>query len=162
MPRPSRDDEAKAVLADYYAELGSMPSIEKLALLMGYSSVSSAHKVALNLVRGGFLAKDDTGHLRPGPAFVGRTLTASGIPLELCDVLPPGVKLSVVRAHGDFDPVHGIRHGDYLILAPADRADLGTLFLASRGSRQRLVESSVTSGWRTEGVLVAQFRSYLT
>lgn len=161
MPRPSRVEEAKDKLRAYYAAHGGMPSIQAFADLMGYASPSSAHDVTTALVKQGFLAKDERGgRLLPGPLFGPKRPRALNIPSELLEALPKGVELTVLRVPKGSSLVEdGVLAGDYLVLAPADRADLSSTLLLSRG-RRRVVAASSMEGWNVAAVVVAQFRRY--
>lgn len=161
MPRPSRVDEAKEKLRAYYAAHGGMPSVQAFADLMGYASASSAHDVTNALVQQGFLAKAERGgRLLPGPMFASRRPRAPAIPAELLQALPSGVELAVLRVpKGSSLAVDGVLQGDHLVLAPADRTDLSSILLLSRG-RQRVLSAGTVSGWKIAAVVVAQFRSY--
>ena len=163
MPRPSRLDEAKDTLRTYYVAHGGMPSIQAFAELMGYASPSSAHDVTNALVEQGFLSKDARARrLLPGPKFDWKKLALPSIPAELLEALPTGVELKVLRVpKASSLVVDGVVAGDFLVLAPPDRADLSSTLLLTRG-RKRVLASEPTAGWKVAAVVVAQFRSYGT
>jgi SOS-response transcriptional repressor LexA len=166
MPRPSRQEEAKTVIARFYAEHGGMPTIEAFALEMGYHSTSSAHHTVMGLVKSGYLAQAERGgRLLPGPGF-GRMArdavsppTAPEIPEAILQTLPAGVSFRVLRVEDDSLASEAIRAGDLLVLAPLERTDLSDLLVLQRGSRI-FISPSRKAGWKAQGVLIAQFRSY--
>jgi SOS-response transcriptional repressor LexA len=161
MPRPSRIVEAKEKLRAHHAEHGLMPSLTALAELMGLRGASSVQELAAELVQNGFLAREGrAGRLIPGPAFVVTAQRAHRLPPELAAALPPGVELKVVRVAVDSMAPDGVMRGDFLMLAPAERADLSKTLLLAQGRARALAESPPT-GWKVLGVVVAQFRSYL-
>jgi hypothetical protein len=156
MPAPSRLEEAKQVLLDIYAETGGMPSIAAFAKAMGYSSVSSAHDVAKALIKAGFLNRADRGgRLLPGPAFVPRAL---GMPPELESALPLGKELRVLQVPDDSLQSSSILRGDHLVMTSHKDAGLEPLVLSKGGSLQ--LSQAPKAGWKVEGRLVLQFRSY--
>lgn len=163
MPRPSRVEEAKERLRDYYAAHGGMPSIQVFADLMGYASPSSAHDVTNALVDQGFLAKDERARrLLPGPKFSRKKPAGSSIPAELLDTLPKGVELQVLQVKKGSPLVQdGVLAGDFLVLAPPDRMDLSKMLLLKRGARH-ILAAEPQEGWEPTAVVVAQFRSYRT
>jgi SOS-response transcriptional repressor LexA len=165
MPRPSRIDEAKVEIDRFYAEHGVMPTIEGFARAMGYRSTSSAHNTVMGLVKSGYLAQEERGgRLLPGPLFVrpnakpGAT-TSQGIPAEIVNSLPTGVKLAVLEVPNESLVEHAIRVGDMLVVADPGRTDLSDLLLQSRGVAL-VISGQRKPGWRVLGVLVAQFRRY--
>lgn len=166
MSRPSRQEEAKTVIARFYAQHGGMPTIEAFALEMGYQSTSSAHHTVMGLVKVGYLAQEERGgRLLPGPGF-GRMATdavsqstAPAIPEAILQTLPAGVSFWVLRVEDDTLACEAIRAGDLLVLAPLERTDLNDLLVHQRGSRIALSPER-KAGWKAQGVLVAQFRSY--
>lgn len=152
---------AKELLAGYYREHGIMPSVQKLADLLGVSSTSSAHYIVQRLRDEGYLAANEFGKLTPGPLF-GKALERPDIPAELLNELPAGAGLQVMRVEHEW----GLQEddfcaGDLLVVAPNERADEGDLLLLRRGG-SRIVCSSPRSGWRTEGVLVGMYRAFKT
>ena len=166
MPRPSRTEEAKAVITGFYAEHGVMPTIGVLAEAMAYRSTSSAHNTVMGLVREGYLSQDQRGgRLLPGPGFArpGNVHKApSGgqvLPPEIASSLPAGVELTVLEVPDSSLVADAICAGDMLVLAPLSRTDLSDLLVQSRGSTLA-VGNKHKSGWKLLGVLVAQFRRY--
>jgi hypothetical protein len=165
MPRPSRIEEAKATVDRFYAEHGVMPTIEALALAMGYRSTSSAHNTVMGLVKSGHLAQEERGgRLLPGPLFARPNVkhgagTNQGIPPEILSSLPLDAKLSVLEVPDESLATHAIRTGDMLVVADPGRTDLSELLLLSRGVALA-ISGQRKPGWRVLGVLVAQFRRY--
>lgn len=166
MPRPSRQEEAKAVLARFYAKHGGMPTIESFALEMGYQSTSSAHHTVMGLVKTGYLAQAERGgRLLPGPGFGQGAREAVFAPIEpeipeaILKTLPAGVNFWVLRVEDDTLAGEAIRAGDLLVLAPLEHIDLSDLLVHRRGSRIA-ISPVPKAGWKAQGVLVAQFRSY--
>lgn len=166
VPRPSRQEEAKTAIDAYYAEHGVMPTIKMLAQVMGYRSTASAHATVMALVKTGYLGQEDRGgRLLPGAGFTRTTRAATastpepGIPAEILKCLPADVELMVftvpVRSLVD----RAILEGDHLVLAPQERTDLSSHLLLSRGAVLS-IGSRPKLGWKTLGVLMAQFRSY--
>lgn len=156
MPSPTRLEKAKEVLLTIYAETGGLPSISAFAEAMGYSAVSSAHEVTTALVGEGFLNRSDRGgRLLPGPTFVPRAL---GMPPELEAALPLGEKLKVLQVPDDELRESGILRGDYLIVVVGATDSSEPLVLSKGGSLT--LSQTAKAGWKSEGRLVVQFRSY--
>lgn len=149
---------AKEVLAGYYREHGIMPSVQRLAELLGVSSTSSAHYVVRRLRDEGYLAGNEHGKLTPGPHFE-KAPGRPGIPAALVDVLPAGPQLRVVRVDETWKVDDSIWAGDLLVLAPADQVELSDLLVLRRGSTFALANEP-RSGWRAEGVVVGQYRPH--
>lgn len=165
MSRPSRQEEAKVEIDRFYAVHGVMPTIEALTTAMGYHSTSSTHNTVMGLVKQGFLLQEERGgRLLPGPSFVRDAKPPSqprvpGIPAPVLEGLPADVSLSVLRVEDDSLSAHAIRIGDMLVLAPLERTDLSDLILQRRGAGLA-IRAHFKSGWKSLGVLVAQFRNY--
>lgn len=149
---------AREVLAAYYREHGIMPSVQRLAELLGVASTSSAHYVVQKLRDEGYLAANEHGKLTPGPLF-DKAPGRHDIPVELLQVLPAGEELRVVRVDDDWKTDDSIWTGDLLVLAPADQVQLSHLLVLRRGSTS-LLANEPRSGWRVEGVVVGQYRPH--
>lgn len=63
------DDRFRDELRAYYAANGDIPPLAKLAEIWGFSSKSSASRIATTLVAEGFLVTAPGRRLRPGPQF---------------------------------------------------------------------------------------------
>lgn len=153
----SRAVEAKEVLAGYYREHGAMPSVQEFANRMGYSSTSSAHFVLEQLFAEGFLAKTETGRLRPGELFF-KAADKPGVPLELLRVLPAGEGLTVMEVGNHWVTDSTVRPGDLLVLAPPDGEE-ASQYVLSRGDAYA-VAPLPRSGWKTLGVVLGLYRSH--
>jgi SOS-response transcriptional repressor LexA len=162
MDRPrSPLPRAKQALAVYYREHGIMPSVQKLADLLGLASTSSAHYLVQKLRAEGHLTANEHGKLAPGPLF-DKAPGRPEVPIELLRALPDSERLQVLRVdetwkmdEGDFQP------GDLLVVAPIETCEQGDLLVLRRGSA-RIISSGPRPGWRTEGVLLGQYRAFKT
>lgn len=151
---------AKEVLAGYYREHGIMPSVQRLAQLLGVSSTSSAHYLVQKLRDEGYLAANEFGKLTPGPLFQ-RGPARPAVPPELLRELPAGEELTVVQVDETWREDSRFLPGDLLILAPPEGASVNDLLVLRRGSA-RMVSGGPRSGWRPEGVLLGQYRAFKT
>lgn len=149
---------AKEALAAYYREHGIMPSVQRLAELLGVSSTSSAHYVVQKLREEGYLAANEFGKLTPGPLF-DRAPDRPTIPSALLEVLPAGAELRVVQVDGNWKVDDSVWPGDLLVLAPADQVELSQLLVLRRGNTF-LLANEPRGGWRAEGVVVGQYRPH--
>lgn len=149
---------AKEVLAGYYREHGIMPSVQRLAELLGVSSTSSAHYVVQKLRDEGYLAANEFGKLTPGTLF-DKAPGRHDIPAELLQVLPAGEDLRVVQVDENWKADDSVWAGDLLVLAPADQVELSHLLVLRRGSTFVLA-NELRPGWRAEGVVVGQYRPH--
>jgi hypothetical protein len=122
---------------------------------MGYSSTASAHDVTQELVAEGFLAKGPTGRLLPGRSFEQGVIQ---VPVELLAVLPAGVATRVLHVPDDSMVDAGIWRGDYLVVMP-DSEGIAGLYVLSKAKKLAIGDQTL-AGWKVEGRLVAQFRSY--
>jgi hypothetical protein len=135
-----------------------MPSVQRLAELLGVSSNSSADYVVQKLRDEGYLAANEHGKLTPGPQF----LKAPGrptIPAELIAVLPAGPELRVVQMDENWKADDSVWAGDLLVLAPADQLELSHLLVLRRGNTF-LLANEPRPGWRAQGVVVGQYRPH--
>jgi len=123
-----------------------------------HSSTASAFEVTEALVVEGFLAKGPTGRLLPGKSFDPLTIQ---VPDEMLAILPAGVDTRTLRVQDDSMSDKGILSGDYLVLMPAEHAEKGA-YVLSKGSKLAVADATqpIAAGWKLEGRLVAQFRSY--
>lgn len=149
---------AREVLAGYYREHGIMPSVQRLAELLGVSSTSSAHYVVQKLRDEGYLAANEFGKLTPGPQFL-KVPGRPAIPSELVAVLPAGSELRVVQVDENWKVDDSIWVGDLLVLAPADQVELSHLLVLQRG-RTFALANEPRAGWRVQGVVVGQYRQH--
>lgn len=125
---------AKEVLAAYYVEHGILPSVQRLAELLGVSSTSSAHYVVTRLRAEGYLGSTVHGKLTPGPLFL-KAPGSPSIPVELLAVLPSGPDLRVGCVDESWTLASSIWEGDLLILAFAESPPTAdALMLLRRGS----------------------------
>lgn len=152
----SRAAEAKEVLAGYYRERGTMPSVQEFANRMGYSSTSSAHFVLEQLFEEGFVAKTETGRLMPGTQFA-KAAARPAVPAELLAALPAGEGLEVVEVGPEWVIDDTIRPGDLLVLARPARTEDGEQFLLSRGDTYAVAPLR-RSGWKTHGAVLGLYR----
>lgn len=150
---------AKEALAAYYGEHGIMPSVQRLAELLGLASTSSAHYLVQKLREEGYLAANEHGKLTPGPVFV--KAPGRAIPAALLQVLPAGAELHVIQVDGSWKVDDSIRPGDLLVLAPADQVELSHLIVLRRGNTYVLANET-RPGWRAQGVVVGQYRPHGT
>jgi hypothetical protein len=149
---------AKEALAGYYREHGIMPSVQTFAQLLGFASTSSAHYVVQKLREEGFLAANEHGKLTPGPQFF-KAPGRPAIPAALISALPAGHELRVMRVDENWKGDDSVWAGDLLVLAPVDQVELSNLLVLRRGSTF-LLANEPRPGWRVEGVVVGQYRSY--
>lgn len=149
---------AKEVLAAYYRKHGIMPSVQRLAELLGVSSTSSAHYVVQKLRDEGYLAANEHGKLTPGPVFP-KAPGRPSIPAALLQVLPAGEELRVLQVDDNWKADDSIWAGDLLVLAPADQVELGPLMVLRRGS-SFVLATERRPGWRPLGVVVGQYRPH--
>lgn len=149
---------AKDALAGYYREHGIMPSVQTLAQLLGVSSTSSAHNVVQKLRHEGYLGANEHGKLTPGPQFL-KAAGRPSIPAALLEALPAGHELRVVRVDENWKVDDSVWAGDLLVLAPPEQVELSHLLVLRRGSSSMLANEP-RSGWRTEGVVVGQYRPH--
>jgi SOS-response transcriptional repressor LexA len=152
---PARLEQARKLLLKTYTRTGGMPSVKAFAKAMGYSSTGSAFEVTEALVKEGFLAKNASGRLLPGKTFQLPTVL---VPPEMLAMLPPGTEFKVLRMPDASLADAGVLEGDCLVAAPALTVESGHLVL-SKG-KALTVSSEPLAGWKVEGYLVAQFRSY--
>jgi hypothetical protein len=149
---------AKEVLAGYYGEHGIMPSVQRLAELLGVASTSSAHYVVQKLRDEGYLAANEFGKLTPGPLF-DKAPGRHDIPAALLQVLPTGEGLRVVQVDENWKTDDSVWAGDLLVLAPAGQVELSHLLVLRRGTTC-VLSNEPRSGWRIEGVVVGQYRPH--
>jgi len=114
----------------FYDENRRMPSYAEIARITGLSSKNSAYHVAKRLISEGWLRKDKTGKLIPGPRTGGIRLLgsiAAGFPSpaeeELADVMTLDQLLIknpqatfLLRVTGDSMVDEGIKHGDLVLV----------------------------------------------
>lgn len=135
-----------------------MPSVQTLAHLLGVSSTSSAHYVVQKLREEGFLAANEYGKLTPGPQFF-KAPGRPSIPAALVAVLPAGAELRVLRVDETWRVDDSVWAGDLLVLAPAEQTELSDLLVLQRGGTLMLANEA-RPGWRLQGVVVGQYRSF--
>lgn len=148
---------AKEVLAAYYREQGIMPSVQRLAELLGVSSTSSAHYVVQKLRDEGYLAANEFGKLTRGPQFQ-KAPGRPAVPAALVEVLPAGPELRVVQVDENWKVDDSIWEGDLLVLAPVDQVELSHLML--RRGNTFVLANEPRPGWRSQGVVVGQYRAH--
>lgn len=153
----SRAAEAKEVLAGYYREHGTMPSVQEFANRMRYSSTSSAHFVLEQLFEEGFVAKTSTGRLMPGAHF-SKAPNRPTVPRELLEVLPAGENLRVMEVGQDWETDDATKPGDLLVLAPPDSAEEAPQYVVSRGARYALT-AQLRPGWKVQGAVLGLYRA---
>lgn len=121
-----------------------MPSITELMDLFKLSSRSSAFYVANKLIDEGFLEKDKTGKLVPGPAFhavpvVGHIRAGFAAPAEeeLADTISIGEYLLrrpeasyLLTVEGDSMEDAGIHHGDMVVFERTSDYKVGDIVVA--------------------------------
>lgn len=150
---------AKVALGDYYVEHGILPTVQRLAELLGMASTSSAHYVIKRLREEGYLGSSEHGKLTPGPDFL-KAPSFPAIPTELLSQLPAGPGLRVLRVDDTWTLDGSIWEGDLLILAPESTAPgEADLLVLKRGST-RVLANEPRSGWRVEGVVLGQYRTH--
>lgn len=167
MPRPSRTNEARQRLTDFYVEHGVLPTVAGVAALMGYRSTASAHHTLRRLVTEGFLAQEERGgRLLPGPAFDRRRgPAASGLPEPLAqalrELISTGRSITTVTVASESLLDAGILPGDVLLVSPDALDDRSGPVVWARGARLALgAVDARPSGWRRLGHLLLQYRVY--
>jgi len=160
MARPdSSSIRAKSILARFYEETGILPSVQKLASLLGMTSTASAHYVVGRLREEGFLGSDEHGKLTPGPLFSTRYEEHS-IPHQVLSLLPKGPDITVVTVDNRWELDSSVQEGDHLFLAPAATApEDSSLYVLKRNERFMLA-CEPKGGWRTVGAVVGQYRRH--
>ncbi len=129
----STHDDAKHIahLKDFYRRHGRLPAYKELLFITGFSSRASVFGLINRLSKQQFIAKDDEGHLSPGPQFFARP------------------KLGIVEAGFGYDAdeipddAHAI--DDYLIQRPE-----ATFLLTVKG------ESMIDAGILPGDIVVAE------
>ena len=159
VPPNSSTARAKVALGDYYVEHGILPTVQRLAELLGMASTSSAHYVIKRLREEGYLGSSEHGKLTPGPTF----LKAPGfpeLPAELVSQLPAGPGLRVLRVDDTWTLDGSIWEGDLLILAPENTAPGEADLLVLKRGPARVLANEPRVGWRVEGVVLGQYRNH--
>lgn len=138
-------NEYQQKILTFYAEHRRMPSYAEIARIIGLSSKNSAYHVAQGLIREGWLRKDDTGKLIPGPRTSGVSLLGSisaGFPSpaeeELADVMTLDQLLIknpqatfLLRVTGDSMVDEGIKHGDLVLVERTTDIKPGDIVVAN-------------------------------
>jgi SOS regulatory protein LexA len=137
--------EYRQNILDFFGEHRRMPSYAEISRITGLSSKSSAYHVADCMVREGWLARDDSGKLLPGPRANGIRILgsiAAGFPSpaeeELADVITLDELLIknrqatfMLRITGDSMIDEGIRHGDLVLVERTGDIKPGDIVVAN-------------------------------
>jgi len=139
-----KNEYRESILA-FFGEHRRMPSYAEIARICGLSSKSYAFDVANRLIKEGWLRKDKTGKLIPGPRTGGIRLLgsiAAGFPSpaeeELADVMTLDQLLIknpqatfLLKVTGDSMVEEGIKHGDLVIVERTTDIKPGDIVVAN-------------------------------
>ncbi len=143
----NRDDEHLQALRDYYASNRRIPSLQRIASLLGFSSRSAAIKLMGRLAEVGFVKRtaDDDAWI-PGKRFFERVLIESsvpaGIPATATDVdsqpllfdeflVKKPNETFVIPISGDSMIEAGIHDGDLAVVERTNKAKVGSFVIAN-------------------------------
>jgi len=133
-----------SVISQFYRQQHRMPSIREIQALFCFRSPRAAAKLVEKLIGVSMLAKDDTGRLLPGRAFLGLRLLGNihaGFPspaeeelgdtIDLNDLLIQNPDATyLVKAQGDSMIDAGIFNGDLVLVERRSDAKPGDIVIA--------------------------------
>ncbi len=122
-----------------------IPSYQEIADLMGFASKNAAFKLVNKLIEGGFLEKDETGHLIPRYLFSPQMATGvvrAGFPTPMFDVRSDVATLDeyliarpestfILKVAGDSMKDAGIYEGDLVLVERGKNPKLGDIVVAA-------------------------------
>lgn len=147
MSKPNRDDEHLQALRDYYAANRRIPSLQRIASLLGFSSRSAAVKLMGRLADEGFFERtpDDDAWI-PVRRFFERNMIDSavpaGMPVSAVDVESQPLLFDeylvkkpnetfVIPIKGDSMVDAGIHDGDLAVVERTNEARVGAFVIAN-------------------------------
>ena len=147
MRKPNRDDEHLQSLRDYYASNRRIPSLQRIAALLGFSSRSAAVKLRGRLADEGFVERtvDDDAWI-PGSRFFARPMidasVPAGVPVSAIDVgsqplvfdeylVKKPNETFVIPIKGDSMIEAGIFDGDLAVVERSSKAKAGDFVIAN-------------------------------
>lgn len=147
MRTPNRDDEHLQSLRDYYASNRRIPSLQRIAALLGFSSRSAAVKLMGRLADEGFVERtvDDDAWI-PGSRFFARPMidasVPAGVPVSAIDVgsqplvfdeylVKKPNETFVIPIKGDSMIEAGIFDGDLAVVERSSKAKAGDFVIAN-------------------------------
>jgi SOS regulatory protein LexA len=147
MRKPNRDDEHLQSLRDYFASNRRIPSLQRIASLLGFSSRSAAVKLMGRLADEGFIERtvDDDAWI-PGRRFFERnmieTSVPAGVPVTAIDVESQPLLFDeflvkkpnetfVIPIKGDSMIEAGIYDGDLAVVEKTNSAKVGAFVIAN-------------------------------
>ena len=147
MRKPNRDDEHLQSLRDYYASNRRIPSLQRIAALLGFSSRSAAVKLMGRLADEGFVERtvDDDAWI-PGGRFFARPMidapVPAGVPVTAIDVgsqplvfdeylVKKPNETFVIPIKGDSMIEAGIFDGDLAVVERSSKAKAGDFVIAN-------------------------------
>ena len=147
MRPPNRDDEHLQALRDYYAANRRIPSLQRVASLLGFSSRSAAVKLMGRLADEGFVERtvDDDAWI-PGSRFFARPMidasVPAGVPVSAIDVgsqplvfdeylVKKPNETFVIPIKGDSMIEAGIFDGDLAVVERSSKAKAGDFVIAN-------------------------------
>ena len=143
----NRDDEHLQSLKDYYASNRRIPSLQRIAALLGFSSRSAAVKLMGRLADEGFVERtvDDDAWI-PGSRFFARPMidasVPAGVPVSAIDVgsqplvfdeylVKKPNETFVIPIKGDSMIEAGIFDGDLAVVERSSKAKAGDFVIAN-------------------------------
>ena len=147
MRKPNRDDEHLQSLRDYYASNRRIPSLQRIAALLGFSSRSAAVKLMGRLADEGFVERtvDDDAWI-PGSRFFARPMidasVPAGVPVSAIDVGSQPLVFDeylvrkpnetfVIPIKGDSMVEADIFDGDLAVVERSTKAKVGDFVIAN-------------------------------
>lgn len=147
MRKPNRDDEHLQSLRDYYASNRRIPSLQRIAALLGFSSRSAAVKLMGRLADEGFVERtvDDDAWI-PGSRFFARPMidasVPAGVPVSAIDVGSQPLVFDeylvrkpnetfLIPIKGDSMVEAGIFDGDLAVVERSSKAKAGDFVIAN-------------------------------
>lgn len=147
MRTPNRDDEHLQALRDYYAANRRIPSLQRVASLLGFSSRSAAVKLMGRLADEGFIERtaDDDAWITGKRFFERNMIDASvpaGTPVSAVDVESQPLLFDeylvkkpndtfVIPIKGDSMVEAGIHDGDLAVVERSTKAKVGDFVIAN-------------------------------
>ena len=165
MSKPNRDDEHLQALRDYYAANRRIPSLQRIASLLGFSSRSAAVKLMGRLADEGFFERtpDDDAWI-PVRRFFERNMIDSavpaGMPVSAVDVESQPLLFDeylvkkpnetfVIPIKGDSMVEAGIHDGDLAVVERTNDARVGAFVIANVDNEFTLKELVKEGGTRS-------------